>query len=219
LVIGLLAGFRERRTKEFFACVVLGWAGAAFAVSRLAPGAVFFARSYSIVFPFAYIAAAAGIVACWDSRKRYAKALGGGLALALLATAAGGLVSAAADRNALYYPERTYRRDCARLVDGLADKLQPGTRVAGTDDDSDGMAAYHAIALKGFKGNYGLFALDRARIGRIFLIGRDARSVNAFYRKTLDAREWSEPKPAGSSGSAAAFEVERLSAAVSPSDG
>jgi hypothetical protein len=210
LAAGLLAGFRERRTAVFFSCVVLGWPAAALVLSPFAPSAVFFARSYCILFPFAYAAAAAGIVACWDARRPAAKALAAGLSAALLASAVGGLVSAAADPNALYYPERTYRRDCGLLVRSLADKLVPGTRVAGTDDDSDGMAAYHAIALKGFKGNYGLYALDRAGIRRIYLLGRDARSVERFYRESLDPRAWSKPRPAGRSGSASAFETDRL---------
>ncbi|MFI5362026.1 MAG: hypothetical protein ACHQ49_08670 [Elusimicrobiota bacterium] len=159
---------------------------------RLFP--LMYARNYSPLYPFAYVAAAAGIWALVD-RARAGGARRAASLAAVLALAASSAVQAAvlfADRARLYFPERPMAAAGERLIPAAARSFERGETMVGAGIVEDATVAYYVTTERGFKGFYSLYALNARGIRTVVLFCRTQAEAAALRADLPGA--WSEPR-------------------------
>jgi len=173
------------------------------------PSATLLPRSFLVLFPFAYILAAAGMETALRAFSGWRlRALAVVCALVLLR----GVwedVAMARNRGALFYPDRDlfdyYRRSVRETMEGFS---KSGDCIAGTGS-ADSLVAFYTFERDPFSWCNSKDAAARAALSRIFILADNPGNLLDFCRRKVDQGKWLPPETLHNYGEAGLYLLRR----------
>lgn len=197
------------RQSFFFSLVLLPPIGVV--VLALAfPSATLMPRSFLLLFPFAYLLAAAGmetiLLRVFSGRWLRVSAAFFGLILLYGVWGDLGMVK---DRSALFYPDRGmydyYRRTVRKTLEGLS---KDGNCILGTGA-ADSLAAFYASEKNPSLWCYSKYHNGLSSVVGVYILADDPGNLLNFCRRQVDPREWLPPEAVDKYGSAGLYLMRR----------
>jgi hypothetical protein len=213
LIAGLWGLAKKNADAAWLATGVLfGYAILLVTLGRWLTLPVFFDRSYTPLFPFAYVVMAMGIGEglSWVDRSGNRVVFESVLACALVAYAVRGSLAVLRDPSRLYFPERPTMAAGRDLIPPLALTLKKGESIAGLGMLCDAAAAYYVTRTRGFHGYYSLFEPQKRRLRTIYILAEDPKELQPVWENLSSWSRWTIPQKIAVSGPVSVFRIKRL---------
>jgi hypothetical protein len=214
LLMGLwsLAGIHKDGAR-LMAIVLAGYPLLSLALGHWLPLPIMYDRSYTPLFPLAYVLIAMGVVQGGRLAQRFRPSAPAVFLLTVLITAYAARTSFSIlnDPAKLYFPERPIMAAGRKWIPPLARTLQTGETIAGTSLASDAAAAYYVTQTRGFSGFYSLFEPRKRGLRTLYILSESPPAVQSIRDSFSSWGRWSPPETVFASAEVSLYRLRRLS--------